>query len=124
MDKMTIEKLREMLCKEIDDIGDKGTLSAGALDSLHKLTDTVKNLDKIEMLEQDSEAGYGRAGYSRHYREDPYEGGNSYRRNSMGRYSRADAQEDMTDKLRAMMQDNSLPERYRETARMMMRELR
>ena len=77
----SLYELEEMLCDELDEIVGKGELSAGSLDVVHKLTDTIKNIDKIEMLEDD--------GYS-----EDYEGGSSYRRgrgrkrDSMGRYSR------------------------------------
>ena len=78
-----LEELKEMLCEELEKIGKKGELSAGSLETVHKLTDTIKNLGKIEMLEEQS------VGYS-------HESGNSYargrgrnaKRDSMGRYSR------------------------------------
>lgn len=81
----SMEKIKDMLCEELDEYAKKGELSAGALDTIHKITDTIKNLDKIEMLEDDG-------GYSERYY--PYEmyfdGGNSYarRRDSRGRYTR------------------------------------
>lgn len=62
-------ELKEMLCKELDEIAHKGELTAGGLETVHKLTDTIKNIDKIMMLEEDGE-------YSER------------RRDSMGRYSR------------------------------------
>lgn len=99
-----IEKIKKMLCKELDEYAMKGKLTMADLDAVHKLTDTVKNLDKIEMLEEESggyseaRGGRGRGGRS------SYEGGMSYdddmmyserrgrgrnaRRDSMGRYSR------------------------------------
>lgn len=52
--------LKELLCKELDKISQKGELSAGTLETVHKLTDTIKNIDKIMMLEEDGE--YSRAG--------------------------------------------------------------
>lgn len=64
-----------MLCKEIDEIVDKGKLTAGDLETLNKLSDTVKNFLKIEMLEGES------GGYSE---RDDY----SMRRDNQGRYSR------------------------------------
>ena len=77
---------------------------------MDKLTHTMKNLDKIMMGEGYSNAGdwyamgnYGRDGYRADYRD-----GVSYRgrkRDSMGRYSRADAKEDMVDKLRRMIDE-------------------
>lgn len=71
MDMRAMHELKEMLCKELDKIAMKGELTAGSLETVHKLTDTIKNIDKIEMLEDD---------------EDGY----SERRDSMGRYARAD----------------------------------
>ena len=51
--------LRDMLCKELDEITRKGELGAGDLDIAYKLVGTVKNIDKIEMLE---DGDYSRAG--------------------------------------------------------------
>ena len=101
-------EIKEMLCKELKEYAHKGELSAGSLDVIHKLTDTIKNIDKIEMLEE-----------SEYYDEDSYEGGGSYargrgrnaRRDSMGRYSRADGKEHMAEKLREMMMEAEGEER-------------
>jgi hypothetical protein len=97
-----IEKIKKMLCKELDEYAMKQKISGADLDMIWKLTDTVKNLDKIAMLEEDSE-GYSeaRGGRGRYYM-----GGSSYdddmmyserrgrgrnaRRDSMGRYSSED----------------------------------
>ena len=75
MDMKAMHDLKYMLCKEIDKIAKKGELTAGSLETVHKLTDTVKNIDKIMMLEDE--------GYSER-------GGYSQRRDSRGRYSRDD----------------------------------
>lgn len=105
-----LEDLRETLCRELNEIAEKGELSAGDLETVDKLTHTLKNLDKIMMGEGYSNAGdwyamgnYGRDGYRVDYRD-----GTSYRgrkRDSMGRYSRTDAKEEISDKLRRMMDD-------------------
>ena len=95
-----IEKIKKMLCKELDEYAMKQKLTAVDLDVIWKLTDTVKNLDKISMLEE-SEEGYSEARGMRGGRV--YMGGSSYdddmmyserrgrgrnaRRDSMGRYS-------------------------------------
>lgn len=76
-----IEKIKKMLCKELDEYAMKQKLTGGDLDMIWKLTDTVKNLDKIEMLEEDD-------GYSE-MREYPYMGGSSYAR-GRGRYAKRD----------------------------------
>lgn len=71
MEMKNLEKVKEMLCKEIDKIAEKGEMNMPALDNLYKLTDVVKNIDKIMMLEEDgqddgySERRYSRNGYSR-----------------------------------------------------------
>lgn len=77
--------IKEKLCKELEEIGRKPELSAGDLETIHKLTDTVKNICKISMLEED---GYSRDGDWE--ARGSYERGSSYRRkrDSMGRYSR------------------------------------
>ena len=98
--------LKDLLCAELEDCAEKGKksgkMSMGDLDSIHKLTDTVKNILKIDMLEDES--GYSEDGsymgegriYGTSY--DGYDRGTSYargrgryaKRDSMGRYSRDD----------------------------------
>ena len=82
-------KLKEKLCDELEEIVNKGEWGAGDLDIIHKLTDTIKNLDKMEMLEEDG--GYSRDGNWEADMRGTYGRGSSYRgrkRDSMGRYSR------------------------------------
>ena len=98
--------LKDLLCAELEDFAEKGKksgkMSMGDLESIHKLTDTVKNILKIDMLEEES--GYSEDGhymgegriYGTSY-ESGYSdrGGSSYargrgryaKRDSMGRYS-------------------------------------
>lgn len=94
-----IEKIKKMLCKELDEYAMKSKLTGGDLDMIWKLTDTVKNLDKIEMLEEDGGYSETRGGM----RGRSYMHGSSYdddmmyserrgrgrnaKRDSMGRYS-------------------------------------
>ena len=84
-----LEKLKEALCEELDKFGKSGDITVNSLDKIHRLTDTIKNIDKIMALE--SEDG----GYSEGYMGDGMMHGNSYargrryaKRDSMGRYSR------------------------------------
>lgn len=101
-----LHELKEKLCKELDEIARKPEMGAGDLEIIHKLTDTIKNVDKINMLE---EGEYSQAynGYSR--TDGSYERGNSYRRSrdSMGRYtrrySRSDGTAYMVDQLEELM---------------------
>ena len=139
-----IEKIKKMLCKELDEYAMKQKLTGGDLDMIWKLTDTVKNLDKIEMLED----GNSYDGYSE-MREYPYMDGSSYargrgryaKRDSMGRYSseggssyddysearmdrrysRDDAKDHMMNKLGEMM--TSADEEQREILKDAMRKI-
>lgn len=123
-------ELKEKLCKELDEIARKPEMGAGDLEIIHKLTDTIKNLDKIEMLEED---GYSRDGdwESR----GSYDRGSSYRRkrDSMGRYSREgrngrggysrdSAKDEMMRHLDEMM-DSASSEKEREIIRRTMSQL-
>lgn len=86
---MYMRELKEKLCEELEEIARKPEMSAGDLEAVHKLTDTIKNIDKIELLEEDGE--YSRAGDWEADMRGTYGRGSSYRgrkRDSMGRYSR------------------------------------
>ena len=96
-----IEKIKKMLCKELEEFAETGKLKTPAdISMLKDLTGAIKNIDKIEMYEEEkesySEARGGMRGRS-------YMHGSSYdddmmyserrgrgrnaRRDSMGRYS-------------------------------------
>lgn len=93
-----MHKLKEVLMNELYEYEEKakkmsgGKLSQSELERIHNLTDTVKNIDKIEILEGDE--GYSEDG---HYMGEGRIYGTSYargrtraKRDSMGRYSRDD----------------------------------
>ena len=91
--------LRDMLCKELEEITRKGELGAGDLDIVHKLTDTIKNIDKIEAMEED--------GYSS--RRDEYDMRGRGRRGThyvRGHYSRDGGIDNMKRQLQEML-DNA-----------------
>lgn len=134
-----IGKIKKTLCKELEEYGEKGKLTSSDIDMLYKVTDIVKNLGKIIMLEDDggySEMRSGRiyggmGGVS--YDDDMYSErrgrGRNARRDSMGRYSsegesyddyserstrgysRGDAKDHMMHKLGEMMEDADPKER-------------
>lgn len=93
-----LHELKEKLCKELDEIAHKPEMGAGDLEIIHKLTDTIKNVDKIGLLEEGE--------YSQAY-DGTYNRGNSYRgrrRDSMGRYSRRYSRDDGTAHLVEQME--------------------
>lgn len=51
MTKRTIKQIIDSLCKELDEYADKGILSMGDLETVSKLSGTIKNLKKIEKME-------------------------------------------------------------------------
>ena len=124
--------LKEKLCKELEEYAQKSNMNAGDLEMVHKLTDTIKNVDKIVMLEEDD--GYSRAGNWEADMRGTYARGSSYRgrkRDSMGRYSRDgrmggssrhDSKEAMMEQAQEMM-DNATTERERDAIRRFMSEL-
>lgn len=136
-----MDELKDMLCKEVDEIAEKGDLSAGDLETLHKLTDTIKNIDKIEMYEDNeysndgtwnAAGSYGRNGrydngdsYARrhyvkgHYSRDTYPMNDNY---SMGRYSREDGKNYMMNRIGNLMGEASTP-KEREVLERCMRQL-
>lgn len=55
-------ELKEMLCKELEEYGQKGELTAGSLEVVDKLANTIKNLCKIIDMYEDGEYS-SRGGY-------------------------------------------------------------
>lgn len=106
------EKLKEMLCDELEQITRKGELTAGSLDTVDKLTHAIKSIVTIMAMDE-YEDGYSRAGgeHMTSGRRYSYAGrGRGARRDSMGRYSRDgysydDAKEDMMKELHELMHD-------------------
>lgn len=91
-------ELKEMLCKELEELGSKGELTAGSLDTVDKLAHAAKNLDKL--IEKYEEEEYSNANGDMSYgggmsSRSSYRDGRSYargrgryaKRDSMGRYS-------------------------------------
>ena len=128
-------ELKEKFEMELEELARMGELGAGDLELAHKLTDTIKNIDKICALEE--EGGYSEAG---DYDGGSYNRGSSYRgrrRDSMGRYSRdgrggysrdgrmysrGDAKEHMMEQMEMLM-DQAGSEREREAIRRCMGQL-
>lgn len=55
--------LKEMLCTDLDQYARKGSLTRNDLDTVHMITDTIKNLDKISMMEEEGYS-YGDGNWS------------------------------------------------------------
>lgn len=132
-----LHELKEKLWAELEELADKREMGAGDLEVVHKITDTIKNIDKICMLEDGeySEAvdgmDYGRgssyANRGKHYvrghysRDGGMDGYSSRRRDSRGRYSRDDGRSEMMEHLEMAM--DTATEQDRETIKRFMRQL-
>ena len=131
-----LEKLKEALCEELDKFGKSGDITVNSLEKIHKLTDTIKNIDKIMMLEEDggySEETYGssyargrryakRDSIGRYSRDGGYSEDDEYSERRMGRgYSRDEATDHLMRQLGDMMEDAD--PKQRETLKKWMREL-
>ena len=113
--------LKEMLCKQLEDYGKKGEMSAAVLERVDMLAHAAKNLDKI--IEKYEESEYSEASDGRSYRGGVYDGrvgsyrddgrsmargrGSNAKRDSMGRYSRDGYSRtgELADQLRDMMEE-------------------
>ena len=146
-----LEELKETIKRELEKFAKQGDVSVNTLDKIHKLSDTYKNLCKIEVLE--SEEGYSEARGRTYMRGSSYDDdimyserrgrGKNAKRDSMGRYSsdgssydgddyserrtgrgysRDEATDWMMTRLGEMMSETDDP-KQRETLKKCMREL-
>ena len=131
-----LEKLKEALCEELDKFGKSGDITVNSLEKIHKLTDTIKNIDKIMMLEEYgdySEEMYGssyargrryakRDSMGRYSKDGGYSEDDDYSERRMGRgYSRDEATDHLMRQLGNMMEDAD--PKQRETLKKWMREV-
>ena len=121
--------LKDKLCEELEEIARKPDMGPGDLELIHKLTDTIKNIGKIEMLEEEDgysqdngqdTGGYGR-GVSYARGRGGNRGGRNTRRDSRGRYSRDDGRSEMMEHLEMAL--DSASDQDRETIKRFMRQL-
>lgn len=109
MSTRALTELKGMFCKELDEIANKREMSAGDLETVHKLTDTIKNIDKICMY--DESCGYSQMGdWEMEGRGHSYAGARDSRGRYVSReshYSRASAKNHMIDNLEDMLEEAS-----------------
>lgn len=104
-------ELKDMLCEELEHIAEKGELTAGSLDTIQKLTHSLKSIETIMAMNDEYSYEYGGNMGGNSNRGGSY--GNSYARRrysrenrngySRRRYSRDDEMDRMIEKLEKMM---------------------
>ena len=99
MNTQVYHDLKAMLFRELEEITRKGELTAGSLETVDKLTHSIKSIDTILAMH----------------------GERSEKRDAMGRYSREDARDNMIHELREMM--HTAPEDTKGRFRSFIREL-
>lgn len=125
-----LHELKEKLWAELDELAEKREMGAGDLEVIHKLTDTIKNIDKICLLEEEGGYSssvdgmdYGRgssyANRGKHYVRGHYS--RDGRRDNRGRYSREDGRSEMMEHLEMAM--DTATDQDRETIKRFMRQL-
>lgn len=107
-------QLKDMLCEELEQFGDRDKLTSSSLETVDKLAHAAKNVAKIiESCEEEKYSngmsrGYGRSYEDRYSRDGYYydDGGMSHRRGRgmNGRFVSRDGSE-MARKLREMMEE-------------------
>lgn len=132
-----LHDLKEKLWAELDELAEKREMGTGDLEVVHKITDTIKNIDKICMLEDgeyseavdgmDYGGGVSYANRGKHYvrghysRDGGMDGYSTRRRDSRGRYSREDGRSEMMKHLEMAM--DTATDQDRETIKRFMRQL-
>ena len=113
-----MHELKEMLCDELEKIVEDGELTAGSLETIDKLTHSIKSIATIMAME-DSDYSYddgmnmganrgGSYAQRRDSRGRYSRRGGSYARGRMrGGYSRDDEHDKMVEKLEKMMEKTS-----------------
>lgn len=110
-----MHELKDMLCEELEKIVEKGELTAGSLETIDKLTHSIKSVSTIMAMEDSGYSNDDMNGYRASYaqRRDSrgrYSRNSRMNRNSYagysrrGGYSRDDETEKMVEKLERMME--------------------
>ena len=96
-----MKRLNDILCEELEEIALGGAVDERTLETAHKLTDTIKNIKKIDAL--DCGDSYGRRDTRSRYSRD--------------RHNTARGRERIAENITRMMQDDDLTDGERETLR-------
>lgn len=107
-----MEDLKEMLCDELDKIASKGELTAGSLDTVQKLTHSIKSIETIMAMEEYGDSYDDGYGSYRRSNKRVYRSGRG--RDSMGRYTsnarnRRMYSGDMEEKITELMEETDDP---------------
>lgn len=94
-----LNKIEDMLCDELEKIAEQGELTAGSLDTVDKLTHSLKSIETILAMKDSGYSNDVRPRYTSHYSD------NGGRWSRM--YSRDEEQGRMVERLRDMLDETS-----------------
>lgn len=106
-----MHKMKQLLCRELEEYDGRDKLTMSDLEIVHKITDTIKNIYKIEMFEED-DGGHSHRSHRGEYSHNDggrysYNDESSYRRGrsyDSGR-SYSDGMHQTISKLERMMEE-------------------
>ena len=119
----TMEDLKRMICTELEEIAQKGEMSAGDLDTVYKLIVSKEKLLRIDELED--KLGYSEDGRRwRYSRDGEPDRGSSYGRHYVrghysrdGRYSRDEGKAQLAEQIRDMVDGSDLNQNQKNALR-------
>jgi hypothetical protein len=116
--------IKDMLCEELDNIADKGEITNSSLETVDKLTHSLKSIETIIAMNENSEPPYRTSGGSYNSRNGrSRDTGRTYPRGMSGRrYSRDEGNEYIIDRMEEMME--SATDKEKEILRNAMNQLR
>lgn len=95
-----MHELKDMLCQKLREYERKGNVSSSDLEQVHMLTDTIKNIGKIEMQKEYSQGwqDYSGRGYAHYDNGSSHDNSYANRHWVRGHYSRG-MREEIDEKL-------------------------
>lgn len=124
----TMEKLKDMICTVLEEIAQKGEMSAGDLETVYKLIVSKEKLLRIDELEE--KLGYSEDERSRRYSRDsePDSYGRHYvrahySRDRSGRYSMDEGETQLADQIKNMVENSELSQNQKIALRKAMESL-
>lgn len=116
--------IKDMLCEELDNIADKGEITNSSLETVDKLTHSLKSIETIIAMNENSEPPYRTSGGSCNSRNGrSRDTGRMYSRGMSGRrYSRDEGNEYIIDRMEEIME--SATDKEKEILRNAMNQLR
>ena len=106
-----MNRIKENLCEFLEQHGME-RIDQRNIEPIYMASVAYEKLIKVEVLEEEMRTKYGKGYSSRGYSRDGvyYDDGESYKRDSMGRYSRDDGRKHLKEQAEIMMRQANTPQ--------------